>query len=69
MISMMIRPIWQEANTVCTNTEEMMAAFAEVNSKEIENEILVGSADVKALSVPLVRNKPRSPNSLTRILQ
>ena len=49
MISMMIRPIWQEAKTVCTNTEEMMAAFEEVNSKETENEILVGSADVKAL--------------------
>ena len=46
---MIIRPIWQEAKTVSTNTEEMKAAFAEVNSKEIGNEILVCSADVKAL--------------------
>ena len=32
-----------------TNTEEMMAAFQDVNNKGIKNEILVGSADVKAL--------------------
>ena len=49
LISMMIRPLWQEADTVATNTEEMMAAFQDINAKEITNEILVGSADVKAL--------------------
>ena len=49
LISMIIRPLWQEADTVATNTEEMMAAFQDINAKEITNEILVGSADVKAL--------------------
>ena len=49
-ISIMIRPIWQDEESVCTNTEEMMAAIhEEVNSKNIKTEILVGSADVKAL--------------------
>ena len=39
LISMMIRPIWQDAETVSTNTEEVMAAFQEeVNSKNITNE-------------------------------
>ena len=46
---MLIRPLWQEEETISTNTEEVMAAFSEVNSKNITNEIAVGSADVKAL--------------------
>ena len=49
LISMLIRPLWQEEETISTNTEEVMAAFSEMNSKNITNEIAVGSADVKAL--------------------
>ena len=48
-ISMIIRPLWQDEETVCTNTEEVMAKFNEINKKEIKSELLVGSADVKAL--------------------
>ena len=46
---MIIRTIWQESETVSTNTEEVLADFQEVNDKGINNEIVVGSADVKAL--------------------
>ena len=48
-ISMIIRPLWQDEETVCTNTEEVMAKFNEINKRDIESELLVGSADVKAL--------------------
>ena len=48
-ISMILRPIWQQEETVCTNTEEVMAAFNDVNTKDITNTLTVGSADVKAL--------------------
>ena len=48
-ISMILRPIWQQEETVCTNTEEVMAAFNDVNKKDITNTLIVGSADVKAL--------------------
>ena len=49
LISKIIRPLWQEEETISTNTEEVMAAFSEVNNKNIDTEIVVGSADVKAL--------------------
>ena len=49
LISMIIRPLWQEENTVSTNTEEVMSAFSDVNKENVETELLVGSADVKAL--------------------
>ena len=46
---MLIRPIWQDEESVCTNTEEVLASFQEVNERNIKTELLVGSADVKAL--------------------
>ena len=49
LLSMIIRPLWQDEETVCTNTKEVMAGIEEVNRKELETEILVASADVEAL--------------------
>ena len=49
LLSKIIRPLWQDEETVCTNTEEVMAGIEEVNKKELETELLVASADVKAL--------------------
>ena len=49
LISKIIRPIWQEEESISTNTEEVMAAVHDINKENIETELLVGSADVRAL--------------------
>ena len=48
-ISTIIRPIWKDNEIVCTNTEEMMAAIESTNKSNKSSDIIVGSADVKAL--------------------
>ena len=49
MISSILRPLWQTQPTVCTSTEEMIAAIEETNRKQIDKHTTIGSADVKAL--------------------
>lgn len=47
---MILRPVWQEAETVCQSTEEMLAAIKKLNeSGELDADCTIGSADVKAL--------------------
>ena len=48
-VSTIIKPIWTHNENVCTNTEEMMAAIKETNEQNETEDIIVGSADVKAL--------------------
>ena len=48
-ISKIIRPLWKESDTCCENTEEILADIKELNEKRINEDIIVGSLDVKAL--------------------
>ena len=41
--------VWKDEESVCLNTEEMLADFKRVNDSHIVEDIIVGSADVKAL--------------------
>ena len=49
LISMTLTEVWKKEVSVCLNTEEMLAGFKEVNSSNITEEVVIGSADVKAL--------------------
>ena len=50
MLGFFLRPVWQEQNTTCMSTEEMLAAIEEANnSGRIDEDCIVGSADVKSL--------------------
>ena len=49
LMSVILNEVWKDASSVCLNTEEMLAAFRRLNDKLITEEIIVGSADVKAL--------------------
>lgn len=40
----------KEDNAVCVSTEEMIAEMKKVNNVQVDNDLVVGSADVKALS-------------------
>ena len=47
---MFLRPVWQEQETTCTSTEEMLAAIRDMNDSDtLDGDVTVGSADVKAL--------------------
>ena len=49
-LGMFLRPVWQEQETTCTSTEEMLAAIRDMNDSDtLDGDITVGSADVKAL--------------------
>ena len=49
-LGLILRPVWQEAETVCQSTEEMLAAIKKLNeSGELDADCTIGSADVKAL--------------------
>ena len=48
LISTILRPVWQNQQTTCTSTEEMIAAIEEAN-ENIDERTTIGSADVKAL--------------------
>ena len=50
LLGYFLRPVWQEGETVCTSTEEMLAAIEEVNmSGKLDQKCVIGSIDVKAL--------------------
>ena len=49
-LGLLLRPVWQEKDTVCLSTEEMLAAIHETNeSGVLDEECTIGSADVAAL--------------------
>lgn len=41
--------MWKKEESVCLNTEEILADFRKVNSNNITEEVVIGSADVKSL--------------------
>ena len=49
LISLILAEVWKEEKSVCLNTEEMLAGFTELNDSQVTEDIVVGSADVKAL--------------------
>ena len=49
LLSTILTPITEESKTSCRSTEEMIAAINLVNTNGIEEDVIVGSADVKAL--------------------
>ena len=51
LMSLVLSEIWQRDRTgcVCMNTEEMMAEIARVNADGLDDKIIIGSTDVKAL--------------------
>ncbi|KAL9970203.1 hypothetical protein ACROYT_G022537 [Oculina patagonica] len=49
LISFILAEVWKEAESVCLNTEEMLAGFKQLNDSHVTEDIVVGSADVKAL--------------------
>ena len=49
LMSFILNEVWKEAESVCMNTEEMLADFKRFNVDHITEDIIVGSADVKAL--------------------
>ena len=49
-LGLLLRPVWQEKETSCLSTEEMLAAIQSVNeSGRLDERCTVGSADVTAL--------------------
>ena len=48
-MSMILTEVWKGEESVCLNTEEMLADFKRVNDSHITEDIMIGSADVKAL--------------------
>jgi hypothetical protein len=49
LMSFILNEVWKEAESVCMNIEEMLADFKRLNVDHITEDIIVGSADVKAL--------------------
>ena len=49
LISIILKEIYKDENSVCSSTEEMIAAVDEVNERGIDSTYIIGSADVKAL--------------------
>ena len=50
LLGLFLRPVWMEQETACSSTEEMLAAFHEVNeSGVLDQHCVIGSLDVKAL--------------------
>lgn len=49
LVSFILAEGWKEEESVCLNTEEMLANFKQLNDSHITEDIIVGSADVKAL--------------------
>jgi len=50
LISMLLQEVWKEEPDVCLSTEDLLAGIHKVNSEPKMEEMVVGSADVKALS-------------------
>ena len=49
IISYILNEVWKDAESVYLNTEEMLAEFKRLNDDHITEDIIVGSAEVKAL--------------------
>ena len=50
LLGLFLRPVWQEQETTCMSTEDMLAAMEEANnSGRLDEGCTVGSTDVKAL--------------------
>ena len=52
MVSKILNEVWKEEGSVCISTEDMMAGIKKANDEltnNVDNEVIVGSADVKAL--------------------
>ena len=49
LISVILNEVWKEVESVCLNTEELLAEVKMVNDQCTTENIVVGSADVKAL--------------------
>ena len=49
LLSNLLYPLVEECETNCNSTEEMLASIGEVNKRCIDEEVVIGSADVKAL--------------------
>ena len=49
LISSLLKHVWRNSNTACENTEEILAEIRDLNKQQIEDDIIVGSLDVKAL--------------------
>ena len=49
-LGLILRPVWQETETVCQSTEEMLAAINDLNdSGQLDHMCTIGSEDVRAL--------------------
>ena len=53
LMSMILTEVWKEEESVCLNTGEMLADFKRVNDSHITEDIIIGSADIKALYTSL----------------
>lgn len=49
LISFILAEVWKEEASVCLNTEEMLTEFKQLNDSQVTEDIVVGSAEVKAL--------------------
>ena len=50
LLGFFLRPVWQGKDTVCTSTEEMIAAIEQANSSgKVDHTCTLGSLDVKSL--------------------
>ena len=52
VVSKILNEVWKEEGSVCISTEDTMAGIKKVNDElrnNVDNEVIVGSADVKAL--------------------
>ena len=58
---MILNEVWKEVESVCLNTEELLAEVKMVNDQRTTENIVVGPADVKALyprlDIPFTVNK------------
>ena len=49
LMSLILNEVWKEVESVCLSTEETLAEFKRLNDSDISDDVVVGSADVKAL--------------------
>ena len=49
LVSKLLRPIWKRDVNTCTNTEDLLASIRELNDRKLQDNLKVGSLDVKAL--------------------
>ncbi|KAL8613584.1 hypothetical protein ACOMHN_022003 [Nucella lapillus] len=49
LISSLLKHVWKDCATACENTEEILAEIRDINQHGIENDVVIGSLDVKAL--------------------